>query len=166
MSLHRYAIAALAVFAPPAAAADLEADRRELLRLAAEARAAHLAYDPDALLRHQAEGFVSVSDGQVSTPTAEASRRAFSGYFESVRFEAWDDLAPPLITLSDDGTLATMLIQKRVRLVPKTRTDQAGSETDWAWLETWRKQDGRWRLQMIVSTNQPPRRIAPPAAPG
>ena len=167
MSLRLPMITVLAAaLAAPAAAADLEADRRELLRLAAEARAAHLAYDPAPLLRAHAEGFVSVSNGKVSRPSPEDTRRMFAGYFDSVRFEAWDDLAPPVVTLSDDGTLATMLIQKRVRVLPKSGPGAAGGETDWAWLETWRKQDGQWRLQTIVSTNQPPRRIEPAVAAG
>ena len=167
MTLRLPVIAALALASATsaAAAADLEAERRELLRLAAEARAAHLAYDPAPLLRAHAEGFVSVSNGKVSKPTKEESLRMFAGYFESVRFEAWDDLAPPVVTLSDDGTLATMLIQKRVRVRPKSGTG-AGSETDWAWLETWRKQGGRWRMQTIVSTSQPPRRIEPEPSAG
>ena len=167
MTLRLPVIAALALasMASAAAAADLEAERRELLRLAAEARAAHLAYDPAPLLRAHGDGFVSVSNGKVSKPTREESLRMFTGYFESVRFETWDDLAPPLVTLSDDGTLATMLIQKRVRILPKSGAG-AGSETDWAWLETWRKHDGQWRLQTIVSTNQPPRRIEPVSSAG
>src|SRR3712207_7066465 len=49
----------------------------------------------------------------------------------------------PYTTLfrSDDGTLATILVQKRVRLTPKAEPDGPVTETDFAWVETWRKQD-------------------------
>ena len=151
-------LAAAALLGAPAAV-DLEQEKRELLRLGDAARAAHMAYDAAALVAPHAEGFVSVSDGQVHRPSKVQSSAMFRRYFDGVVFRMWDDIAPPVVTLSDDATLATVLVQKRVRLTPKAAPDGPVTETDWAWLETWRKQDGAWRMQMIVSTSQPPKRV-------
>ena len=148
-------LALLAAAVAVAAPVDLEAEKRELLRLGQLSRTAHLTYDPELLVASQAPGFVSVSEGRISRPSAEQSRAMFRGYFASVTFKAWDDLAPPVVTLSDDATLATVLVQKRVRLTPKDKPDGPVTETDWAWLEIWRKEQGVWRMQMIVSTRQP-----------
>ena len=154
------AFAAAALLAAPAPAVDLEREERELLRLGEAARAAHMAYDARALAAATADDFVSVDDGQVHRPTKAAVETMFQRYFDSVVFRMWDDIAPPVVTLSDDATLATVLVQKRVRLAPKATPDGPVTETDWAWVETWRKQDGAWRMQMIVSTKQPSKRLA------
>jgi hypothetical protein len=151
-------LAAAAMLGAPAAV-DLEQEKRELLRLGEAARAAHMAYDPAALVDPHAEGFVSVSDGQVHRPSKAQSSAMFQRYFDSVAFKMWDDISPPVVTLSDDATLATVLVQKRVRLTPKATPGGPVTETDWAWLETWRKQDGAWRMQMIVSTRQPSKSV-------
>jgi hypothetical protein len=153
------AVAAAALIAAPAAAVDLEQEKRELLRLGEAARAAHLAYDAAALIAPHADGFVSVGDGRVNRPSRDQSRAMVQRYFDSVIFKMWDDTAPPVVTVSDDATLATVLVQKRVRLAPKAKPDGPVTETDWAWVETWRKQDGAWRMQMIVSTQQPAKQV-------
>ena len=154
-----FAIFAAALLVAPAAAVDLEQERRELLRLGEAARAAHMTYDAAALVAPHADGFVSVSDGQVHRPSKAQSSAMFRRYFNGVVFRMWDDIAPPVVALSADATLATVLVQKRVRLTPKAAPDGPVTETDWAWVETWRKQNGAWRMQMIVSTSQPPKRI-------
>lgn len=150
---------AAALLAAPTAAVDVEREKRELLRLGAAARAAHFAYDAAALVAPHADGFISVGDGRVNRPSKDQSRAMFQRYFDSVAFKMWDDIAPPVVTLSHDATLATVLVQKRVRLAPKAKPDGPATETDWAWVETWRKQDGAWRMQMIVSTSQPPKPV-------
>lgn len=153
------ALAAAALLVAPAAAVDLEQEERELLRLAESARAAHIAYDAAALVAPHADAFVSVSDGQVHRPSKAESLAMFRRYFEGVVFKMWDDIAPPVVTLSNDATLATVLVQKRVRHTPKAEPGGPVTETNWAWVETWRKQDGAWRMEMIVSTSQPPKRV-------
>ena len=154
--------AALVVAAALAApsAVNLEQEKRELLRLGEAARAAHFAYDARALASATADGFVSVDAGQVRRPSKAEFQAMFQRYFDGVVFKMWDDIAPPVVTLSDDATLATVLVQKRVRIAAKAAPDGPVTETDWAWVETWRKQDGAWRMQMIVSTRQPPKPVA------
>ena len=156
MSLVALMLAAAAAATP----VDLDKEKRELLRFTEEARIAHLTYDPDKLLARHSADFVSVNAGRVERPAPERSRARFQAYFASVRFKAWDDLAPPIITISDDGGLATILIQKRVRLVPKDKPDGPVTQTDFAWLETWRKEQGVWRMKMIVSTNAPAQTVS------
>jgi hypothetical protein len=128
----------------------------ELLRLQAQQRAAHLGADADLMVALFADDFLSVADGQVTRPTREQSRRRFQSYFDLVTFLAWDDVAPPLITVAADASLATVIVQKRVHL---RYTDQAGvergEETLFAWQETYRREGESWRLAAVVSTNAP-----------
>ena len=97
------ALVAAAVLAAPSPAVDLEREKRELLRLGEAARAAHLAYDAAALVEPHADGFVSVDAGQVHRPSKAQSLAMFQRYFGAVAFKAWDDIVPPVVTVSDDA---------------------------------------------------------------
>ncbi|GIH05454.1 hypothetical protein Rhe02_35210 [Rhizocola hellebori] len=131
---------------------------KELLGLQAEQRRAHLEGDAAAMVAMFAGDFVSVSDGVVSRPSREESLQRFERYFGLVTFQAWEDIAEPVIEVSGDGSLATVLVTKRVQL---TYPDDTGAitaeETFFAWAETWRHADGtRWELAMVVSTRRAP----------
>jgi ketosteroid isomerase-like protein len=127
----------------------------ELSDLQARQRDAHLQADAAGLVALFADDFVSVQDGDVSRPSRPDSLRRFERYFAQVSFVAWDDLEPPVIEVSGDGTLATVLVHKLVHL---TYRDAAGSQaqeiTVFAWAETWRRARDRWELAMVVSTRK------------
>lgn len=102
-----------------------------------------------------ADDFVSVQDGEISRPSRDASRQRLERYFARVSFIAWEDIAEPVFELSDDGTLATVLVQKRVHLTYRDETGKPAEElTFFAWVETWRQRHGRWELAMVVSTRK------------
>ena len=141
----------LAAGGPP----DLTTSRTELLAEVAKERTAHLNHDVELLLSTLADDFVSVDEGVVSHPTRPQLRRRFAAYFGSVDFRAWDDLASPEVEISADGTLATVLIRKLGRTVPRGAMNDpnaAVSETRFAWIEVWRRNGQRWEDTMIVST--------------
>ena len=125
----------------------------ELLRLQTLQRRAHLEKDADLLTSTFADDFVSVADGVISRPTREESRERFQTYFDSVEFLAWDDISPPVVHVSTDGSVGHVLVHKRVHL----RNPASGreSESEFAWLETYRRDNGEWRLTMVVSTQRP-----------
>jgi ketosteroid isomerase-like protein len=135
-------------------AAEVERDRAELLRLVGQERQAHLAYDADLLVSSQADGFLSIDKGQVTASSPAESRKMFAGYFGAVRFVAWDDLAPPRIMISDDGTLATVIVEKFVHVTARADPAQQ-SKRRFAWMETWRKEGGAWRMVALASTDAP-----------
>lgn len=130
----------------------LERDRARLLELHEEQRRAHLEKDPELLLSQFADDFVMIADGDVTRPTREESRRRFERYFGSVEFIEWDDVEPPIVRISADGTLAHVIVQKRVRLI----ASESGAEeaTQFAWLATYEKRDGDWRLTAVASTER------------
>lgn len=145
------AASVLGVGRPP----DPSAARRQVLAEVAKERAAHLNHDVELLLSNLADDFTSVDHGNVTHPTREQMRQRFKAYFGSVEFRAWDDLAPPVVNVSADGTMATVLIQKLVRTVSKDAANDPKaeiSETRFAWLEVWRWSGGAWKNVMIVST--------------
>ena len=130
--------------------------REEVAARHALEREAHMDRNVDLLLSLHADDFVIVDNGQVLRPTRAEHRARFDAYFRSVKFRKWDDLAPPAIRVSRDGTLATVLVRKEVVLVPAGAPAGAPEERAvFAWLETWEKREGRWMLVTLCSTRAP-----------
>ncbi|WP_375773070.1 nuclear transport factor 2 family protein [Archangium gephyra] len=128
-------------------------DRTALLLINQTQRDAHLQRDAQRMVSTMAEDFLSVQDGRISRPTREQVLGNFQRYFASVRFQAWDDLSEPIVTLSEDGTLAWMVVHKRVELV-EVSTGEAET-TVFAWMATFEKRQGQWLQTAVVSTRAP-----------
>jgi hypothetical protein len=162
-SLAPLALALLIVpcLAAPAAAAKNRSDlaaleaREDVAARHALEREAHMDRNVDLLLSLLADDFVMVDGGQVQRPTRAETRARFDAYFRSVRFRKWDDLGPPSIRVSRDGTLASVIVRKEVVLVPADAPeDTPAVRTVFAWMETWEKRDGRWMLVALCSTRE------------
>ncbi|MSR63589.1 MAG: hypothetical protein EXS08_14220 [Planctomycetes bacterium] len=140
-----------------AARPDLARERAALLELHEAQRCAHLAEDAEALVELLADDYFELADGVLRRPPREESQARFQGYFDAVEFLAWEDIAPPEIELSADGSLATMAVQKVVRL--RTREEDGTEHIEralYAWLATCAKDAaGRWRLASVTSTRRP-----------
>jgi ketosteroid isomerase-like protein len=148
------ATTATAAKSPPPSFAALEAREDVAARHALE-REAHMDRNVDLLLSLMGDDFVLVDGGQVQRPTRAETRARFDAYFKAVKFRKWDDLAPPSIRVSRDGTLASVLVRKEVVLVPADAADDAKPvRTVFAWMETWEKRDGRWMLVALCSTRE------------
>lgn len=128
----------------------------ELLELHRQGRVAHFQRDANLLVSGFAEDFASISNGKIQTPTRQASLDRFTNYFRNSRFLEWDDIVPPVIRVSNDATMGFVIVNKRVRLMAK---ESDGSEKEsveiFAWLATYRKIDGKWKLTALASTNTP-----------
>ena len=116
-------------------------------------RKAHFDRDVNLFMSEFADGMISVNKGKVSVATPQENKERIGNYFSSVKFIKWDDLAEPVIRLSDDGSLAYAIIQKQVIL---SRMDSLGKSftdtTDYAWVSVYRKQKGEWKVECNVST--------------
>ena len=152
-------VSALACAGPSAQQSSSAADRAELLRLHQRARAAHLQRRADWLVGEWADTIFSISRGGVSIGTLEnreRGRAGFQEYFDASTFQAWDDIAPPMIHISADGQMAYVIVQKRVHLTAPDSTGATVAErTRYAWLSVYEKQNGEWRLSAIASTDRP-----------
>ena len=146
-------LAALAACAPRS---DVSADRAELLRLHELARTAHLEARPDLMVASFADTLLEISDGLVSLRSREQNRVRFQRYFDRVKFQQWDDIAPPRIRISPDGRMAYVIVQKSVRLSPAGGTGSTQPEhTVFAWVEIYEKRAGKWTLVAVASTDRP-----------
>lgn len=135
---------------------DLDQERAALLEIHARDRQAHFATDPAMLAEHQGENFIYVGNGEITNiPYAEFLAR-FSNSFANAKYFEWDDLEPPIVQVSEDATMAWMIVRNRVF---KKQTQPDGSETErkfiYAGIMTYEKRDGKWFRVANVSTFAP-----------
>lgn len=138
-------------------AGDEAADRAVLLRLHAEQRTAHLERRAELLVASQADTLWNVSAGRVSPSPRERARNSFQAYFDASTFAAWDDLAPPRISISPDGRMAYVIVEKRVHVTIARPGGGAPvvERVRYAWLSVYEKVDGKWLMTAIASTERP-----------
>ena len=135
---------------------DTAADEAILREMHATVLCAHLENDVDSWLATEAESFVSANRGEIRYADPETRRRMREPYLESVRFTTYRDLREPIVEVSDDGTLGWVIVEVELSGV---HTADDGSETPiegvFAWIELYRKQDGRWLCVGNVSNARP-----------
>lgn len=116
-------------------------------------RQAHFEKNAELLLAGGSEDFIEVNRGMVRKPTHEESVKRLQSYFDAVEFVKWDDVSPPVFSFSDDGTMATTIVDKLVILKVKDKDNRLDT-THYAWLAVYKKHNGQWQLHRIGSTNQ------------
>lgn len=128
----------------------------ELFELHKQSRVAHFTRDAKMLVSGFADDFTNISHGKISKPSREASVNRLQNYFNNSTFIEWDDITPPVIKVSDDTTMAYVLVHKKVRLLAKDANGKEQEETEiFAWGALYRKIKGEWKLVAVVSTNTP-----------
>ncbi len=126
----------------------------ELLRMHYRDRAAHFNRDGASIYKDFADEFFTIDNGQINRGDREAGQRRMQAYFDASTFLEWDDLMPPVIRVSDDGSLAYMLVHKKVRLLNKNNGGKEGIEV-FAWTTTLKRIDGKWKMTSVTSTRTP-----------
>ncbi|HUM10339.1 MAG TPA: hypothetical protein VLT82_05245 [Myxococcaceae bacterium] len=127
--------------------------RRSLLAAHAQERETHFARDADRIAALSSEGFVLVDSGEIRPLTVAEQRAHFAGYFARVTFERWDDLEPPRVWISADGSWGSIAVRKEV--VTRSVADGSVDRTVFAWLETWEHGPRGWQLRALASTRAP-----------
>jgi hypothetical protein len=126
-------------------------DVAAILRLHALDRQAHLEGDADVLADGMADHIWDANRGGLTRVGREDVRERFAAYFASVTYSVWDDLTPPHVSVSSDGTSAWMAVRIEARLVsidePMTQRDFESSG-----IATYEKAEGRWRMTGIASS--------------
>lgn len=131
-----------------------KSDYMALLKSNEIQRIAHLTNNANLLVGEIADTMISVQNGKVIYQTNEEVRNRFENYFKSVRYEKWDDLEPPLISISDDGSLATVVLQKETvgSDLDQNNLWSTPSRTVFAWTSVYRKIKGKWKIVSNTST--------------
>jgi formylglycine-generating enzyme len=130
-------------------------DVNELLRLHYRDRAAHFERDATYIFSQFADDSFSVGNGKVNRSDRAAGQKGLQAYFDSSTFLEWDDITPPIIRVSDDGSMAYSHVQKKVRRLARDQNSGAEEISVFAWTMTFRKISGKWKVTSVTSTNAP-----------
>ena len=130
-------------------AVDREPRLEELLQTRDTHRVAHRNENLELWLKSLADPLRSVDGGTVSTVSHDDFAARMAAYFEMVEFIGWEDLDVPLVRLSEDDTLAEVIVRKRVDAVG---ADGVAGATTFAWTEGWSRRSGEWLMESITST--------------
>jgi len=132
---------------------DLQSEATELLKTHQADRQAHFRTDVDLLLADHPDEFISVSRGKIAKTKKADTRKMFEGYFKGAHYYEWDDLEPPIIRVSRDGSMGWIITRLKVR---RTQKDSSGSEKEekfvYAGIMTYEKRNGKWFKVANVST--------------
>ncbi len=132
------------------------ADRSELLRLHQKVLDAHMKSDVEMLFADSGAVGVIANRGVVSNPTPEQSRARLGPYLKSTRFSSYRDMIPPIVEVSDDGTLGWVIVQIEAKGDQTTSGGKVEQvEFQSAWIELYKKEKGRWLRVGNVSNFKP-----------
>ena len=131
------------------------AERQKILEIHNLQREYHFNNKPEEFVSLFSGNFISVNGGEISTPGKEESIQRFKNYFNSVKFIKWDDITPPVIKFSDDGTMAYSVVNKEVILENINNDDNPGkSRTIFSWVTIYKKYGEKWKIDFVASTNK------------
>jgi hypothetical protein len=142
---------------------DLADEVEQLLRIHESDRRAHFETSAKRIMEHATDEFISVSGGRVRRTTRAEDLRFFEEYFKGAKYYEWDDLQPPIVRVSNDASMAWMIVRTRVRRV---QTQSGGEAMErrfvYAGIMVYEKNGGRWGRVANVSTFEPQAPGAPP----
>lgn len=131
-------------------------EKNKILKLHNEQRDYHFNKDSIAFANQLSENFISINKGKINMPKKEETISRYNGYFSSVEFLKWDDVAEPIIKFSDDGSMAYTIVDK---LVVVTYEDKNGNivegKTHFAWTAIYKKYGDEWKIDCVTSTDKP-----------
>lgn len=136
---------------------DLKKEETRLMSMHNDQRKAHLAKNAKLFVDQFADSLHSINKGKLSIITREAALKRFQSYFDAVEFKKWDDVNPPVISFSEDATMAYITVDKQVVLTYKNEKKETIEEsTHFTWVSIARKmEDGEWKIVCNISTNEP-----------
>jgi len=129
------------------------ADEQALLDIHDQDRRAHLAGDADLLTSAMADYVWEAGRGGLNRLSRSDLRDRFGAYFATVSYSTWDDLEPPHVWVSPEGTAGWMAVAIEARLSATTAEGQTRERAfESSWIATYEKVDGRWLMSGIASS--------------
>ena len=126
--------------------------RAFILQIQRQERQAHFTRDIKLFMSGFKDTSWMVNNGTVELFVKEKDYVSFANYFDAVEFIKWDDMQQPLISFSDDGSLACAIVQKEV--IKKQKTSGRMDTMHYAWTSIYRRTAEQWLLECNISTNQ------------
>ena len=139
----------LDVPAPPPV--DLEKEKLALLEVHRAGIRNHIELNANGLAEGVADQMISASAGKINRSSREDVRKMFTEYFNCATYHEYVDLEPPIVRVSDDGSMAWVLTRVRAR---RTQNGQESSFV-YAGMMAYEKRNGKWLAVGNASTFEP-----------
>lgn len=135
---------------------DEVTEKEKILAIHNQQRVTHFEKLLDGSFDQFSDQFISVNRGEIKSPSKTEFLAKRKNYFQSVEFEKWDDINPPVIRFSDDYSMAYTIVNKEVVV---TFLDENGEKqrelTEFSWVAIYKKSESEWEIDCVVSTNKP-----------
>lgn len=135
---------AMLVFLVTTVSAQRMEDVAEILAAHEEILQAHRDNDVEILMRGAAEEYTLVTRGEVVYPTIDDRKSRFSEYFGMTEFTKYEDSIPPIVKVSEDGSLAWLIARVSVSGIQTIGEQEQALDFVSAWIELYEKQNGHW----------------------
>jgi len=146
---------AITALASVAAAQELSDAEREIIQHIEQELAAHRNYDAEGLVALLAEDLTIIQNGQILQQSKQEQLRMFQNYFSAVRFKSYELLQPPVISISDDSTLAVASVLVGVEFVSREEPETSATyKSINGWLAVYEKTESGWIMTKIASTRR------------
>jgi len=124
--------------------AERSEDIAEILAAHAAILQAHRDNDVDLLMNGAAEEYTLVTRGEVVYPTIGERAARFAEYFGMTEFSKYEDSIPPIVQVSEDGSLAWLIARVSVSGIQTVGEQEHSLDFVSAWIELYEKRDGHW----------------------
>ncbi len=132
-------------------------DEQQLLRLHRIAMDDHFFSRTDEMKTIRGDSVTIVNDGDIHRMTGKEFDATMGRIMESRDYLVYDDLVRPIVNISEDGTLGTVIAQISASGVRFDDNGLPDSPLEFvsAWIELYEKVQGQWRLTGNVSNFRP-----------
>lgn len=121
-------------------------------------RKAHLTGDAALLVANLDETVVEVSRGTKQVRSRDEIEAFFRQTFDTVDYSTWEDIEPPTIRISADGTMAWVVRSVYAELEVVGTSERPARSMDFTsvYTSTYELRDGKWKMTSVTSTFLPP----------
>jgi len=116
---------------------------------------AHRDRDAAAWTALEADTVTVANRGEVFLSGREERLAQRTRYLGATRFSVYRDIAPPIVRVSEDGSMAWLMANVEVIAHPDTAGAVDSTHTIWAWIELYERREDRWLMVGNVSNERP-----------
>jgi hypothetical protein len=132
---------------------ELQTDEQKLLRMHRKGMDDHLAETINELQSIRNDSVIIVSRGEIYTMDSTAFDGGMLRIMNSRDHYSYNDLIRPIVKISDDGSLAWVIVQVSANGIVFNGDDKENLPLDFtsAWIELYEKKKGKWYMVGNVS---------------
>ena len=119
-------------------------DVKELLAMHKQILEAHKQNNVEMWNSIEAETVTVASKGMLTEVSLKDRLPNRRSYLQTTKFEKYEDLRPPIIKVSDDGSLAWLFAQVEIKGERELNGNRVQFHDVWAWVELYERRNGKW----------------------